>query len=126
MGTAEEQTDLFQPPQAGDNTSVAHRIPDEACKERCQATAVTQEDGTDQTMRWITCELGLALAKADMPEVLTIMRKIKEAQKSAGKENSPKCPVQIYAEELIAFISAKIATALSSGQVPEDFRTPTS
>jgi hypothetical protein len=125
------QPDLFEQAQGGDtpsaasDISVAHRMPNEACHERCQAAAVTQEDDTDSAVRWITCELGLALAKADMPEVLTIMRKIREAQNGASEENSPKCPVQIHAEGLIAFISAQIATALSSGQVPEDFRPPT-
>lgn len=108
------------------DVSIAHRIPKDICSDRCQATTVTFEDDNNPTREWVTCELSLALAQANMPEILTIIKKIRAAQNGTDEKNSPKCPVQIYAESLITFISAKIAQALSSRQVQEEFRTPVS
>lgn len=125
LGQSANKTTASEDSRISD-VSVAHSIPKDICSNRCQATAVTSEDDNDPTREWVTCELSLALAQANMPGILTIIKKIRAAQKGTGEETPPKCPVQIYAESLIAFISAKITHAVSGGQVQEEFRTPVS
>ncbi|MEK7547390.1 MAG: hypothetical protein AAB540_00695 [Patescibacteria group bacterium] len=119
--TGAPQTDLSQPQETSD-TSVAHRMPKDICSDRCQASAVTFEDDTDATKEWITCELSLALAQGNLTEILEIRKRIMTAQNGTGEENSPRCPILAYADNLVASVSAKIAQAISSGQVPEAFR----